>query len=53
MRNEAYSISPIIGYMYLKELEVQNITNIVEGIRYDLGDQDIHKYLAGVGRKEA
>lgn len=48
MRNEAYSIAPIIGYMYLKELEVQNITNIVEGIRYDLDQGSINSYLAGV-----
>jgi V/A-type H+-transporting ATPase subunit C len=47
MRNEAYSIAPIIGYMYLKELEVQNITNIVEGIRYGLDNASIQSYLAG------
>ncbi len=48
MRTEAYSIAPVIGYMYLKELEVQNITNIIEGIRYDLDHDSIHHYLAGL-----
>lgn len=48
MRTEPFSIAPIIGYMYLKELEVLNITNIVEGIRYGVEPDKIHEYLAGV-----
>lgn len=48
MRTEPFTIAPIIGYMYLKELEVLNITNIVEGIRYDVEPDKIHEYLAGV-----
>lgn len=48
MRNQPFTIAPIIGYMYLKELEVHNITNIVEGIRYSISPEQITKYLAGV-----
>jgi len=48
MRLVPFSIAPIIGYMYLKELEVLDITNIVEGIRYDVEPEEIKKYLAGV-----
>jgi len=48
MRNEPFTIAPIIGYMYLKEIEVLNITNIVEGIRYDVEPEKIHEYLAGI-----
>lgn len=48
MRNESFSIAPIIGYMYLKELEVLNITNIIEGIRYGLQQDEIESFLAGV-----
>jgi len=48
MRTEPFTIAPIIGYMYLKELEVLNITNIVEGIRYNVEPDKIHEYLAGV-----
>lgn len=48
MRQKPFSIAPIIGYMYLKETEVLNITNIVEGIRYNIGRDNIKGYLAGV-----
>jgi V/A-type H+-transporting ATPase subunit C len=48
MRQNPFSIAPIIGYMYLKETEVLNITNIVEGIRYNIGRDNIKDYLAGV-----
>ena len=48
MRQNPFSIAPIIGYMYLKETEVLNITNIVEGIRYNIGRDNIKGYLAGV-----
>lgn len=46
MRNEPFTIAPVVGYMYLKEIEVLNITNIVEGIRYNVEPKQIHKYLA-------
>jgi V/A-type H+-transporting ATPase subunit C len=48
MRQKPFSIAPIIGYMYLKEQEVRNITNIVEGIRYSRDPEIIQQYLAGV-----
>lgn len=48
MRFEPFTIAPIIGYMYLKEQEVRNITNIVEGIRYSVEPDAIREYLAGV-----
>lgn len=48
MRIAPFTIAPIIGYMYLKEQEVRNITNIVEGIRYDVEPDIIRQYLAGV-----
>ncbi len=48
MRQKPFSIAPVIGYMYLKETEVLNITNIVEGIRYNIGSENIKGYLAGI-----
>lgn len=48
MRENPFSIAPIIGYMFLKELEVLNITNIIEGIRYDVDPDAILDYIAGM-----
>jgi len=48
MRMEPFSIAPIIGYMFLKEMEVHNITNIVEGIRYSIQPDAIRQYLVSV-----
>lgn len=48
MREEPFSIAPVIGYMFLKELEVLNITNIIEGIRYDVDPDAILDYIAGM-----
>jgi V/A-type H+-transporting ATPase subunit C len=39
-----YSMSPslaTISYIFLKEIEILNIVNIIEGIRYDLGEKKI------------
>lgn len=48
MKVNPFSLASVIGYMYLKETEVLNITNIVEGIRYKMNKEDIRKYLTGI-----
>ena len=48
MKMNPYSLASVIGYMYLKETEVLNITNIVEGIRYKISKEEIRKYLTGI-----
>lgn len=52
MRNEPYTIAPVIGYMYLKQIEVMNITNIIEGIRYSVEPDKIEDYLFGIKKWE-
>lgn len=39
------NISYVVYYIYLKEIEVNNITSIIEGIRYGLESQKILGYL--------
>lgn len=48
MRIYPFSIAPIIGYIYIKEVEIVNITTIIEGIRYKVSPNEIKKYLAGL-----
>ncbi|GMQ58411.1 hypothetical protein AN1V17_28060 [Vallitalea sediminicola] len=42
-----FSIAPILGYMFAKEVEIMNITTIIEGIRYDVDPSKIKKFLIG------
>ncbi|MCT4542395.1 MAG: V-type ATPase subunit [Vallitalea sp.] len=45
-----FSIAPIIGYMFMKEVEIMNITTIIEGIRYNVDSNKIRKFLIGYGK---
>lgn len=45
-----FSIAPILGYMFAKEVEIMNITTIIEGIRYDVDPNKIKKFLIGFGK---
>lgn len=48
MKLYPFSIAPIVGYIYVKEVEIINITTIIEGIRYKVSPTEIRKYLAGL-----
>lgn len=52
MRTNEFTIAPVVGYIYIKELEIQNIVNIIEGIRYKIDSDTIANYLVGVYRRE-
>lgn len=39
------SISEVVSYIHFKEIEINNITTLFEGIRYSLAPNDILKYL--------
>lgn len=51
MKKYEFSIAPIVGYIYLKEMEALNIINIIEGIRYKIDSNTITNYLVGVNRR--
>lgn len=46
--NIRFSLSPpvvLISYIFLKEIEIMNVTNIIEGIKYRLPPEEIRKML--------
>ncbi|QUI24750.1 V-type ATPase subunit [Vallitalea pronyensis] len=45
-----FSIAPIMGFMFAKEVEIMNITTIIEGIRYAVEQSKIKKFLIGYGK---
>ncbi len=45
-----FSIAPIMGFMFVKEVEIMNITSIIEGIRYLVDPNKIKKFLIGYGK---
>lgn len=40
-----YSIMTVLAYIHAKEIEINNITKIIEGIRYKLDMKEIERYL--------
>lgn len=48
--NIRFSVSPpivLISYIFLKEVEILNLTNIIEGVKYELSPDEIKKMLIG------
>lgn len=48
MRLLSFSIAPIIGYIIIKQVEIRNITTIIEGVRYKIGKDDVETYLSQI-----
>lgn len=40
------TIAPIVGYIFIKEIEVLNLTTVIEGIRYKVEPDEIKEYLS-------
>lgn len=47
-RQNAYSFTTILAYFYLKEMDIRNVTTIIEGVRYGLDPSTIKKYLVKI-----
>ena len=45
IRHNKYSFAAIVAYLFLKEIDIQNIITIVEGVRYGMEPQQIEQYL--------
>ncbi len=48
LRENAYSFTTILAYLYLKELDIKNIITIIEGVRYGLDPSVIRTYLVEI-----
>ena len=44
-RKNPYSIEAILYYINIKEIEIKNITTLIEGIRYGLSPEEIQRHL--------
>ena len=51
LRNDAYSFSTVLAYLYLKEIDINNIITVVEGVRYGVAPEKIMKYVGIYGEK--
>lgn len=47
-RNDTYNFTTVVAYIYLKEIDIQNLITIVEGVRYSLEPSEIRKYLVRI-----
>lgn len=47
-RRQPFSIACIISYLRLREIEITNIISIIEGIRYNLSEIEIRKFVTGI-----
>ena len=47
LREGQFTIGAIIGYIHLKEIDIRNIITIVEGIRYNLPEDEIRTFIVG------
>ncbi len=47
-RRQPFSIACIISYLRLREIEIANIISIIEGIRYNLSEKEIQKFVTGI-----
>lgn len=45
LRGSAYGFCTVLCYLYLKELEINNIITVVEGVRYGVAPESIRRYL--------
>ncbi|MCL2699971.1 MAG: V-type ATPase subunit, partial [Defluviitaleaceae bacterium] len=43
-RKHPHSPAPVIAYIYFKDREIQNITSLLEGVRYKLAPEEIVKF---------
>lgn len=50
-RTQPFTIASIVAYIRMKEMELSNIISIIEGIRYNLGEDNIRKFLVGLNSK--
>lgn len=49
MHSNQISVCVPYAYLNVKQLEIKNVTNVIEGIRYQVEPETIDKYLIGVG----
>jgi V/A-type H+-transporting ATPase subunit C len=46
-RAHPFSIMNAVSYLHFKEIEIKNITSVIEGVRYELPPEKIKNYIIG------
>ena len=46
IRNRQFTIAPMVDYIFLKEIEIVNLTTIIEGVRYKIDPDRVEAYVA-------
>ena len=45
LREDPYNFAAVVDYIFLKEMDIQNLVTIIEGVRYSLEPGEIRRYL--------
>lgn len=46
IRQKSTTIAPMVNYIFLKEIEIVNLTTIIEGVRYKIGSDQVERYVS-------
>lgn len=47
IRQNAYTIAPMVEYIFLKEIEIVNLTTTIEGVRYKIDPDKMTSFVTG------
>ncbi len=48
LRRDPYNFTAVAAYIFLKEIDIQNLITIIEGVRYSLDPGEIRTYLVKI-----
>ena len=48
LREDPYNFTAVADYIFLKEIDIQNLITIIEGVRYSLEPGEIRRYLVKI-----
>ncbi len=48
LREDPYNFAAVVDYIFLKEMDIQNLVTIIEGVRYSLEPGEIRRYLVKI-----
>ncbi len=47
-RKDPYNFTAVVSYIFLKEIDIQNLITVIEGVRYSLDPKEIRGYLVKI-----
>jgi len=46
IRQKSNTIAPMVDYIFLKEIEIVNLTTIIEGVRYKIDPNEVERFVS-------